>query len=189
MCWIFDCGFDPQPLLAHLEEKQLEPQAVFLTHCHSDHIAGLDLLRGQCGDLPVWCHPAESQWCSDPMLNLSGFIGQPVTVAAPTDLLTPGQDMMIAGDPWRVLHTPGHSPGSVTFVHDQSQQAIVGDTLFAGSIGRFDFPTSEPADLKETLTEVLMQLPDEMAIHPGHGASTTIGQERATNPFLKNSSW
>ena len=104
-------------------------------------------------------------------------------------MLTPGQDLILDGETWNVLHTPGHSPGSVTFVHSESQQAIVGDTLFAQSIGRFDFPTSDPTDLKASLFDVLMKLPDEIAIHPGHGPSTTIGIERATNPFLKNAGW
>ena len=77
-----------------------------------------------------------------------------------------------------------HSPGGVLFVHDESKQAIVGDTLFAGSIGRFDFPTSDPDIFRRTIRDVLMSLPDDMTIYPGHGPSTTIGQERATNPFV-----
>ena len=83
-----------------------------------------------------------------------------------------------------MIHAPGHSPGSVLFVHEPSNQAIVGDTLFAGSMGRVDFPTSDPDAMRRTLGEVMMALPDEMTIHPGHGPSTTIGRERATNPFI-----
>jgi len=82
------------------------------------------------------------------------------------------------------VHAPGHSPGCVLFIHDESNQAIVGDTLFAGSIGRIDFPTSSPADMRRTISETMMALPDDMTIHPGHGPATTIGRERQSNPFV-----
>ena len=82
------------------------------------------------------------------------------------------------------MHAPGHSPGCVLFVHDDSRQAIVGDTLFAGSIGRIDFPTSDPDAMRRTISGVLMGLPDDFTIHPGHGPATTIGAERETNPFV-----
>jgi len=85
-----------------------------------------------------------------------------------------------------VVHAPGHSPGGVLFIHDASNQAIVGDTLFAGSIGRIDFPTSDPEAFRQTILKVMMNLPDDLAIHPGHGPATTIGQERTTNPFVVN---
>ena len=81
------------------------------------------------------------------------------------------------------MHTPGHSPGGACFIHDESKQAIVGDTLFAGSIGRFDFPTSNPEDLRASIKRIMM-LPDDMTIYPGHGPQTTIGKERRSNPFV-----
>ena len=83
-----------------------------------------------------------------------------------------------------VFYTPGHSPGGVLFIHDPSNQAIVGDTLFAGSIGRMDFPSSDPEAFRRSILEVVMGLPDDMTVHPGHGPATTIGHERTTNPFV-----
>ena len=88
-----------------------------------------------------------------------------------------------------MLHTPGHSPGGVTLACDAANEAIVGDTLFAGSIGRVDFPTSDPAQMHRSLHEVLMLLPDAMRAHPGHGPSTTIGRERRSNPWLQDDGW
>lgn len=118
------------------------------------------------------------------MLNLSGLAGLPVTAAPVQGFLQPEQNLTLGDTHWRILHAPGHSPGSICFVHDESDQAIVGDTLFAGSIGRHDFPTSNVEDLRRTITEVIMTLPDSMTIYPGHGPTTTIGVERQTNPFV-----
>ena len=109
-----------------------------------------------------------------------------LTAAAPNGFLTPGTTVTLGHSTWDILHTPGHSPGSICFVHEASNQAIVGDTLFAGSIGRYDFPTSNVEDLRHSITDVLMHLPDAMTIYPGHGPSTTIGEERTTNPFVIN---
>jgi len=196
-CWIVDCGYSPQPLLDSIEKDGLKPIALLLTHCHSDHMAGVDLALnrfglpgppgtppGTAGTLPIYVHEAECGFCSDPMLNLSGMIGQPVTCSEPDRILKGGENLDLNGTSWRVVHAPGHSPGGILFVHDDSNQAIVGDTLFAGSIGRFDFPTSNADALRHTISEVLMSLPDDMTIYPGHGPTTTIGAERSSNPYV-----
>jgi glyoxylase-like metal-dependent hydrolase (beta-lactamase superfamily II) len=183
-CWVVDCGYEPQPLIDHVVSQGLKPSVILLTHCHSDHIAGLDQLLSAIGDVPIMCHESEGDWNMNPMLNLSGLAGAPVTATPPSGFLTPNTPITLGTSSWQVLHAPGHSPGSLCFVHQESSQAIVGDTLFAGSIGRHDFPTSNVEDLRNSIANVLMQLPDDMTIYPGHGPTTTIGEERATNPFV-----
>ena len=185
-CWVVDCGYSPEALIQFLAEEALQPSSILLTHCHADHIAGLDKLRAAVGRVPVYCHPVEKEWNMNATLNLSEFGGMPVTVSAPDGELNEGEDLSLGESTWRVIHTPGHSPGSLCFINDKANIAIVGDTLFAGSIGRHDFPTSDVADLRHSIAHVLMALPDEMQIYPGHGPSSTIGHERATNPFVLN---
>ncbi|HRQ74964.1 MAG TPA: MBL fold metallo-hydrolase [Phycisphaerales bacterium] len=183
-CWIVDCGFEPDDMLDWIEQQQLRPIALLLTHAHSDHMAGIDAAMSRFGPMPLYIHEAEAEWCSNPMLNLSGLIGRPVTATRPDHLLKGGETLELAGTHWRVLHTPGHSPGGVCYVNDESRQALVGDVLFAGSIGRVDFPTSNPAAMRRTLREVMMNLPDDLTIYPGHGPATTIGRERRSNPYI-----
>ena len=206
-CWIIDCGFEPDEMFDWIESQQLKPVAILLTHSHLDHIAGVDQALSRFptsgGRLPLYIHEAETNFCSDAMLNLSALIGMPVTCTEPDHYLKNG-DQLTLGPPtidpstinrapshqphaqtWRVLHTPGHSPGGVAYIHDQSKQAIVGDTLFLDSIGRFDFPTSNPDHLRHTIQHVMMSLPDDMTIYPGHGPKTTIGRERRHNPYVR----
>jgi glyoxylase-like metal-dependent hydrolase (beta-lactamase superfamily II) len=184
-CWIVDCGQRPQKMFDFIEKEGMKPTALLLTHTHVDHIAGIDLAIARFGRMPMYVHEAEAGFCSDPMLNLSALTGMPVSVTEPDHQLKDGQRLMLGESEWRVLHTPGHSPGGVCFIHDESKQALVGDALFAGSIGRVDFPTSDPDEMRTTLFEKLMALPDDMMIYPGHGPSTTIGAERKSNPFLR----
>ena len=183
-CWVIDCGYEPDILIEYLKTNELKPNALLLTHCHSDHIAGIDQLLSLTGTIPVYAHALEQEWNMDPMLNLSGLAGRPTTATAPTKVLEDGQTLTLGNSTWRVVHTPGHSPGSVCFIHDESNQAIVGDTLFAGSIGRHDFPTSNVDDLRNSIQKTIMSLPEDMMVYPGHGPSTTIGHERQTNPFV-----
>jgi hydroxyacylglutathione hydrolase len=183
-CVIFDCGFEPDEMLDWIAERKLKPAALVLTHAHLDHIGGVDQALRRFGKIPLCIHEAEAEFCGDSMLNLSAMIGMDTTCTTPDVLLKDGQSITFAGIPFRVLHTPGHSPGGATFVHDASAQAIVGDTLFAQSIGRFDFPSSDVKQLRHSIFNVLMKLPDETRIYPGHGEQTTIGRERRSNPFV-----
>ncbi len=190
-CWIVDCGQHPAPLIAAIRERGLTPRGILLTHCHLDHIMGIDTALSAFGTLPILCHALEREWNGDPNLNLSAFSGgMEVRVSPPTATVADGDTIDLCGTTWSVLHVPGHSPGSVAYLHLPSRQALVGDTLFAGSIGRFDFPTSDGTALKRSILERLMVLPDDLEIRPGHGPTTTIGRERRTNPYVRSpGSW
>jgi glyoxylase-like metal-dependent hydrolase (beta-lactamase superfamily II) len=183
-CWIVDCGYDPEQMLDAIAARGLRPIAILLTHAHADHIAGVDAALSRFGDIPMYLHRAERDWCSTPMLNLSGLMGAGITCRRATDLLAGGETLELNGTSWEVIHAPGHSPGSVLYVHRPSKQAIVGDTLFAGSIGRIDLPTSDPEAMQHTIQDIMLGFPDDLTILPGHGPNSTIGRERRTNPFI-----
>ncbi len=184
-CWIVDPSFEPAPLLDHVRRSGLRPVAIVLTHAHVDHIAGVSEVRSAYPEIPILIHEAERDWLADPLLNLSAMMGQPVTAPVPTRLLRGGDTLDLEETRWRILHTPGHSPGSITLVHDPSHQAIVGDALFAGSVGRTDFPGSDHATLLRAIREQLYTLPESTTIYPGHGPRSTIGREKASNPFVR----
>lgn len=183
-CWIVDAGFELGPLIAYVREKELTPSAVLVTHAHVDHIAGLEGLRSEWPSLPILVHPAEHAALLDPMLNLSGYLGQELTAPAASGNLEEGQLLTMAGLEFAVLHTPGHSPGSVTLYQPEEGVAFVGDALFLDSVGRTDFPNSDHRTLIHSIKEKLLTLPDGTRVLSGHGPETTIGRERRHNPFL-----
>lgn len=183
-CWLIDAGFEPGPVIGYIGDNRLTPRAVLITHAHVDHIAGLAELRGKWPSLPILVHPAEHAALLDPMLNLSGYLGQEITAPAATGKLEEGQRLTMAGLEFRVLHTPGHSPGSVTLYQPEEGIAFVGDALFLDSVGRTDFPQSDHRTLIRSIKEKLLTLPDETRVLSGHGPQTTIGRERRHNPFL-----
>lgn len=186
-CWIIDPGFPPQPeeLVAHIQQQNLSPAAIVLTHAHADHIAGIDEVRNQLGELPVYLASEEWKALTDPMENLSGMVGESLVTAVrdPRDLKH-GETIELDGLTWNILDTSGHSPGGRTLYCAEVGIAIVGDALFAGSVGRVDFPHSDGNRLIRNIRENLMSLPDETRVLSGHGPETTIGQERNTNPFI-----
>jgi glyoxylase-like metal-dependent hydrolase (beta-lactamase superfamily II) len=184
-CWIVDAGFDPAGLIALVRDRGLRPELLILTHGHGDHIAGVREVRGTWPSIPLLIHEAERDWPGDPDLNLSAAIGIPVAAPAPDRLLRDGDELQLAGSHWRVLHTPGHSPGGITLYSEADGVALVGDALFAGSVGRTDFPGSDPRTLARSIREKLYTLPDETIAYPGHGPETTIGHEKSTNPFVR----
>ncbi|MFQ5590153.1 MAG: MBL fold metallo-hydrolase [Phycisphaerae bacterium] len=186
-CWIIDPGLPPQAeqIVQHVRDRELTPKAILLTHAHADHIAGIDEVRDALGPLPVYLGREEWAALTDPMENLSARIGPgfATKVVEPREL-TPGDTLKLDGTEWRVLDTSGHSPGGRSFYNAARGIAIVGDALFQGSIGRTDFPHSDGNRLMSNIRDQLMTLPDETRVLSGHGPETTIGRERATNPFL-----
>lgn len=183
-CWIVDAGFEPAPMLDYIEREGLEPRRLVLTHAHVDHIAGVAAVREQYPELEILIHEAERDFPGDAALNLSVALAQPVIAPEPTTTLGHGQTLELDELRFQIRHTSGHSPGGITLYEPDQGVALVGDALFAGSIGRTDFPTSDHARLIASIREQLLTLPDPTRVLPGHGPETTIGAERGGNPFL-----
>ncbi|MHA7812955.1 MAG: MBL fold metallo-hydrolase [Phycisphaerales bacterium] len=183
-CLIVDCGYSPDELLTYVEEQELRAERVVLTHAHADHIAGLHELHSRLGPVPISIHRNEEEWLNDPMLNLSAALGLNITAPAPSEFIAEGDTVGIGTVIFEVRETPGHSPGSVSLIHQPSRNAIVGDSLFNGSIGRTDFPGSSFETLANSIRTQLYRLDPETIVYPGHGPATTIGREIQTNPFV-----
>lgn len=185
-CWIVDVGFEPEPMFRFIEQKNLSVERIVLTHAHVDHIAGLADAAGRFPDAPIAIHESEHNFAANPELNLSAFLAEPVSAPTPTETLVHGDMLELSGHQFAIRHTPGHSPGGITLYQPQMAVALVGDTLFDGSIGRHDFPTSSFTQLQQSIREQLYSLPDQTRVLPGHMGPTTIGKEKATNPFVRD---
>jgi glyoxylase-like metal-dependent hydrolase (beta-lactamase superfamily II) len=175
---VVDPGFEPARVHALLETAGKRPVAVLATHAHLDHMGTGGVFAGD--ELPVFVHEADAIAFTD--LPAWGA-GGPNPLAEVKDLRTiaDGDVLTFAGFEIEVVHTPGHTPGHCCF----GTEALLfsGDLVFAGSIGRSDFPNSDPDAMQESLRRFLT-LPDELPVLPGHGPDTTVGRERASNPFL-----
>jgi len=186
-CWLVDAGFGAGAMARHILDRGLTAEAIVLTHAHVDHIGGVNEALATLGrPTPVWIHPDEAEWLNNPELNLSAPMGVPTTAPGPDGELTDGQILELGATTWRVFHTPGHSPGGVTLYCAGAGLALVGDALFQGATGRWDFPTSNEDDLKRSVTDVLFALPPETRVLSGHGPPTTIGDEREHNGVVRD---
>jgi hydroxyacylglutathione hydrolase len=187
-CVIIDPGQDAESGIEELVVKyRLRPVAVLATHGHIDHIWSVAPVCG-ARNIPAYIHPDDRGLLSDPGRGLSLLAGQQlfggITFTEPDDVLelTDGMTLELAGVAMVVDHAPGHTPGSVTF--RLSDAMFTGDLLFAGSIGRTDLPGGDYQTILDSLARVCLPLPDDTVVLAGHGPQTTIGVERATNPFL-----
>jgi hydroxyacylglutathione hydrolase len=180
-----------------LREHRLQPVAVLLTHGHLDHTFSVTPVCGARG-IPAYIHPGDEHLLADPMAGVSretaAMFGGRLEWTEPDDvkMLADGEALSIAGLDVTVDHAPGHTPGSVVFRLPADEAVarppvmLSGDLLFAGSIGRTDLPGGDTAQMMESLARTVLPLEDDVVVLPGHGPRTTIGRERATNPFLRD---
>ncbi len=183
-CVIIDTGLDSRPLLKFLQENNLNPAVLVLTHGHIDHIAGVEALRKNFPSVPIYIHKLDAQMLTDAEGNLSVLTGSLVTVGNADHILEEDDLIDKASIKLKVLHTPGHTPGGISLYCQKDGIIFVGDTLFAGSIGRTDFPNGNTSQLISSIRKKLLTLPENTIVYPGHGPETTIGHEKAENPFL-----
>jgi hydroxyacylglutathione hydrolase len=185
-CIVVDPGLEPDEILAYLDEESLVPAAILITHGHSDHIAGNGTLKERFPACPIIVSRGDAAKLTDPKLNLSYDFGLSL-ISPPGDVLVAeGERYEAAGIDLLVREVPGHSTGHVVFIWDADEPAIVfgGDVLFAGSIGRTDFPGCSFEVLEENIHAKLFTLPDATRVLPGHGPPTTVGEEKRENPFV-----
>lgn len=179
---VIDPGGDADDLLGTLVQEELTVVAIIATHAHFDHIVAAEQLRQTTG-APFYMHEADK-----PVLDWFGASGQMflgIDLGAPpeVDRDAPEGQLLVAGEAkLEVLHTPGHSPGSISLVGDGV--VFAGDTLFAGSIGRTDLPGGDTRTLVDAVQQKLFPLGDDVVVLPGHGPATTLGEERVSNPFV-----
>jgi hydroxyacylglutathione hydrolase len=191
-CIVVDPGIGVGPQLDELlAEHRLHPVAVLLTHGHFDHTFSVVPVC-QARDIPAFIHPRDRVQLTDPWSAVRMRPGTPLfgslTFAEPDDVreMNDGDKISLAGMDFSVRHAPGHTQGSVVFGLSTSEEPLLfsGDVLFAGSIGRCDFPGGSMEEMQRSLRDVILPMDDATVVHAGHGPSTTIARERATNPYL-----
>lgn len=185
-CVVIDPGFDSDDLLAYLDDRSLAPAAILNTHGHIDHIAGNAALKARFPAATLIVGAGDAIKLVDATENLSGVYGFPIVSPAADRLVRAGERIEAAGLEFEVVEAPGHSSGHVAFLWKGSSPWLLfgGDVLFAGGIGRTDFPDGDTELLLRSIREQFFTLPDETRVFPGHGPSTTIGVEKRDNPFV-----
>jgi hydroxyacylglutathione hydrolase len=181
---VIDPGGEVPRLLDALSHLGLTLEKIFVTHGHMDHAGGVAALKEATGVPVEGPHPDDQFWI-DNIVEAGARYGIPdARVFTPDRWLADGDTVSLGETSFEVFHCPGHTPGHVVFFHRQARFAQVGDVLFAGSIGRTDFPRGNHADLIRSITTKLWPLGDDVQFVPGHGPMSTFGQERRTNPFV-----
>jgi glyoxylase-like metal-dependent hydrolase (beta-lactamase superfamily II) len=178
---IIDPGAEERRIRRILEKHTLKPGIVINTHGHYDHIGADDKFG-----VPIYIHSLDAAMLRDPMLNLSGIFSLAAQVCSKVVTVEEGTVIEFEGITLKVIHIPGHTPGGIALFLKKPKENVVftGDNLFAQGIGRSDLPGGDEVALIKAIKEKLFTLPDETIVYPGHGPKTTIGQEKASNPFL-----
>jgi hydroxyacylglutathione hydrolase len=177
---VIDPGFHPGEVHGMLAAAGKRPVAVLATHAHVDHVGEAGEFAGT---LPLYVHEADAVAFTDEPAWRAGF-DNPLAPVTELRTMADGDVLRLGGLEIEVVHTPGHTPGHCSFRIDADLACCSGDLVFAGSIGRSDFPNSDPEAMRTSLRRFL-ELPDAVPVLPGHGPQTTVGRERASNPFLQ----
>lgn len=179
---VIDPGGDAPLILAAIQREGLKVEAIINTHGHADHVMANTKIQETTG-APLWIHSADADMLGSGSRNLSAFLGGATSCGTADRLLKDGDVLTVGEFSFTVLHTPGHTPGGICLLTDKI--VFVGDTLFAESIGRTDFPGGSYSQLINSIKTKLMTLEDDVKVYPGHGPATTIGWERRQNPFIQ----
>ena len=179
---IIDPGGDAGRILDHVSREGLKVKFIVNTHGHADHVSADDELR-KALKVPLLIHRADLEMLENPDLNLSAFMDEVVKVSRPDRLLEDGDNVEFGRVKLKVIHTPGHTPGSICLLGEDS--LFTGDTLFAGSVGRTDIPGGSFRQLMHSLKFRIMPLPDSLKVYPGHGPETILGYEKRANHYLR----
>jgi glyoxylase-like metal-dependent hydrolase (beta-lactamase superfamily II) len=194
-CFIFGCsrtrtgvvidpGDNARAILRLVDQQGLHIEKIIATHAHFDHVMAVPAVKAATG-APFYLHPGDVPILHEVPERVRLWLDMEVDpMEDPDEFLAHGQIIQVGDEELEVRFTPGHAPGHVVFVHHAGRQVFAGDTLFQGSIGRFDLPGADAPTLLRSIREQLMSLPDEYAVYPGHGAATTIGEERTHNPYV-----
>lgn len=184
-CVVIDPGLEPDKILALLEKNKLTPAAILNTHGHADHIGGNGALKKRWPHCPIVIGVDDAPKLTDPWLNLSASFGVPITSPPADVLVKDGEFYEAAGFEWQVRTIPGHTVGHVVYLWEGQEPPVVfvGDVIFAGSVGRTDFPDGDHRRLILGIRSKLFTLPDETLLYSGHGEPTTVGEEKESNPF------
>lgn len=181
---VVDPGDNGRAILKVIQQVGLTITAIINTHAHMDHVMAVDTLRDATG-APFYLHRADLPVLRDVPERARLWLDSEVDpIRDPDGYLEHGQIIQFGREQLEVRFTPGHAPGHVVFVHHAGRQVFAGDTLFQGSIGRYDLPGADGPTLFRSIREQLFTLPDDYVVYPGHGPATTIGTERLTNPFV-----
>ena len=181
---IVDAGDEADKILATVDRRDVKIRGIFLTHGHFDHLLAVRDLKADL-NCKLYLHPADREILSLVPHDARYFLGRDVPPPPePDEWLIDGQSIKVGRYYGKVIHTPGHTPGSVCFLF--KDMIFTGDTLFAGSIGRTDLPGGSLESLLSSLKNKVLKLPDDFVIYPGHGPSSTIGVERRLNPFIRH---
>lgn len=186
-CIFIDPGFyfdvEQKEIIDYVKDNKLKPVKITNTHCHFDHIMGVEFIRGQY-KIPFYAHPDDAFWVEQAVFQGKMFGFEMKPVQAPDYFFQENEPLKFGNTEFQIIHVPGHSPGHVVFYSEKEGVLIGGDVLFHGSIGRTDLPGGNHETLISGIREKLFKLPDETKVYCGHGPETTLGFEKASNPFL-----